>query len=337
MKKLLFTLFAAAMMLAMCMTSFASTTFSDNWYAVGDTWRISGNAGDVVNAWVCDDAVAANGQNVWYLIDRNGNMYSAGLVQDNTGNYYSLETNHNGYYGMLRYKSGNYDGIYLELEPSHNGAFGAIRNADGIAALKAKYGLVHLDIDNNNIVYTSQNREPVNYGTDVSTGGSSAGQKTSSGNVPAYIAAVLTGNGEVDWDVARDKYSTKVQDLGLAAYDRQCEEIMNIYRYSLGKAPIVRDKAVEAHLKELAVRSFTEPSSWAGVPEFGFVSEQIAKEGYSYAAEMKAHSCNDLTPYDFAYSLWSGTLMTDRMAFYAWEHRYYDGAYSYLHYAYLPL
>ena len=47
-------------------------------------------------------------------------MVNTGLVQDQTGNIYSLETSHNGYYGMLRYKSGAYDGVYLDLE-SHPG------------------------------------------------------------------------------------------------------------------------------------------------------------------------------------------------------------------------
>lgn len=324
-------------MLAMCMTSFASTTFSDNWYAVGDTWRISGNAGDVVNAWVCDDAVAANGQNVWYLIDRNGNMYSAGLVQDNTGNYYSLETNHNGYYGMLRYKSGNYDGIYLELEPSHNGAFGAIRNADGIATLKAKYGLVHLNIDNSNIVYTSQNREPVGPNTGASSGGTSGGsvtQNTNSG-VTSYIAAVLNSDGTVDWSVVKDRYGNKAKNLGIETYDRQCEEVANIYRYSLGMGPIARDKAVEAHMKELAVRSFTEPEEWSGVCYGSFVAEKLGKEGYDPADGRKYGGIDDATPWDFAFML-RDTVMTDKMAFYVWEHRY-GNSYATMHETYLPL
>ncbi|MBQ0100031.1 MAG: InlB B-repeat-containing protein, partial [Lachnospiraceae bacterium] len=73
-----------------------TVTFSSNWFTneLG-VWRIKNSAGQVVtNAWLCDDAVAANGQNVWYLLTQDGAMLAAGLVQDNTGNFYSLETNH---------------------------------------------------------------------------------------------------------------------------------------------------------------------------------------------------------------------------------------------------
>lgn len=132
------------------------TTFSKFWKEKNGNWIINDNQGNlIVNAWLCDDAVTANGKNVWYLMDGKGNMISAGLVQDNTGNYYSLETNHNGYYGCLRYKSGIYDGIYLELEQSHNGAFAAIKNPEGIEQLKKLYGVTQINIDNSNIVYTS--------------------------------------------------------------------------------------------------------------------------------------------------------------------------------------
>ena len=142
---------------AMSVVSFAAGTFSANWFQDTDgSWKIRNGSGAVVtNAWLCDDAVPANGKDVWYLLDANGNMITAGLVQDGTGNLYSLETEHNGYYGMLRYKSGEYGGIHLDLEESHGGAFAAIKNADGIEALKAKYGLTKVSIDNNNCVYTS--------------------------------------------------------------------------------------------------------------------------------------------------------------------------------------
>lgn len=132
-------------------------TFSEYWYQSEDgAWHIKdGNGNTIKNGWVCDDTVASNGQNIWYLIDANGNMVSHGLVKDQTGNIYSLETNHNGYYGMLRHTSGNYDGVYLDIEQSHDGAFGKIKNADGINALQSKYGLVVVDINNSNCYYTS--------------------------------------------------------------------------------------------------------------------------------------------------------------------------------------
>ena len=161
-KIMMFFVTAVALMMMATITAFAADTFSANWYQEQNgTWKIKdGNGTIVTNAWLCDDAIPANGKDVWYLLDANGNMISAGLVQDGTGNYYSLETNHNGYYGMLRYKSGTYDGVYLELESSHNGSFAAIKNADGIEALKTKYGLTKVNINNSNIVYTSSFNAP---------------------------------------------------------------------------------------------------------------------------------------------------------------------------------
>lgn len=143
-------------------TSYAaeSATFSEYWFQDSNgSWKVKDSSGNIIkNAWLCDDAVASNGQDVWYLLDSNGDMITAGLVQDGTGNYYSLETNHNGYYGMLRYKSGNYDGINLSLEGSHGGAFAAVLNQDGLNALKSKYGVTSVSINNANCVYTSSFR-----------------------------------------------------------------------------------------------------------------------------------------------------------------------------------
>lgn len=136
-------------------------TFSQNWYQDSyGVWRIKNNAGQVVaNAWLCDDAVMANGQNVWYLLTGDGAMIGAGLVQDNTGNYYSLETEHNGYFGMLRYINGYYNcngqSVYLTFNREHNGSFGAITNAEGLEKLKAIYGVTQYGIGNENAVYTA--------------------------------------------------------------------------------------------------------------------------------------------------------------------------------------
>ena len=137
-----------------------AVTFSPNWYTdeLG-VWRIKNSAGQVVtNAWLCDDAVAANGQNVWYLLRHDGAMIAAGLVQDATGNFYSLETNHDGYFGMLSYTDGYYNcngqQVYLKFSHEHNGTFGAVINADGIEKLKAIYGVTKYGIGNDNAVYT---------------------------------------------------------------------------------------------------------------------------------------------------------------------------------------
>ncbi len=154
-----------AMSLSLPLLSYAST-FSEYWYQDNQgNWHIKDNNGNMVtNAWLCDDAVGSNGQDVWYLIDANGNMVNTGLVQDQTGNIYSLETSHNGYYGMLRYKSGAYDGVYLDLESSHGGSFAKIKNQEGVTGLQGIYGLTQVNIDNSNCVYTSsfRNSNPVN-------------------------------------------------------------------------------------------------------------------------------------------------------------------------------
>ncbi len=133
-----------------------SATFSDKWFQdAAGIWRIRDGRGNVVkSAWLCDDAVAANGQNVWYLLNTDGTMLAAGLVQDNTGNYYSLETQHNGYFGMLRYVDGIYDGIYMEFSKNHDGTFGALKNQSAIDALKARYGVTKFAIGNENCVYS---------------------------------------------------------------------------------------------------------------------------------------------------------------------------------------
>ena len=139
-------------------SSSGGATFSSFWGQDGSgNWHIYYRNGQMVtNCWVCDDAVSSNGQNVWYLIDPYGNMVSAGLVRDSLGNYYSIETNHNGYYGMLRYRSGVYDSISLELEPSHNGRFGAINNATAINVLNSMYGTTDISYISTACVYTSQ-------------------------------------------------------------------------------------------------------------------------------------------------------------------------------------
>lgn len=152
-----FFVILAIMTAVFSMTVLADATFSSCWVQDSQgNWKVQYPDGRyVTNAWFCDDAVPSNGKDVWYLLDQNGDMISAGLVKDGTGNYYSLETEHNGYYGMLRYVPGNYGGVNLDLESSHGGAFASIKNDDGVANLSAKYGLTLVNIDNSNCVYSS--------------------------------------------------------------------------------------------------------------------------------------------------------------------------------------
>ena len=157
-KHALATFVLAAALAAAASIPAAAASFSSFWKQSSDgSWYVEDNTGKrITNAWLCDDAVPENGKDVWYLLDEWGNMITDGLVKDGTGNYYSLETEHNGYYGMLRYRSGNYGGIHLDLESSHAGAFAAIKNTEGIISLLQKYGLRDVSyINNSNIVYTS--------------------------------------------------------------------------------------------------------------------------------------------------------------------------------------
>lgn len=167
----------------------AESTFSEYWFQdIDGSWKVKDNNGNVVkNCWLCDDAVSSNGQNVWYLIDSNGNMVSAGLVRDSAGNYYSIETNHNGFYGMMRYQSGTYDGITLSLDGTHNGRFGAILNTDGINALQSKYGLTDISNISTACVYTSSFR---NSGTSTNQSSSTVSSSEQSSQSPAVGGGV---------------------------------------------------------------------------------------------------------------------------------------------------
>ena len=305
---IVFAMFAA-------ITSFAAGTFSENWYQSGDNWRIRDRNGyDIVNAWVCDDAVPENGKNVWYLIDGGGNMYSAGLVQDGTGNYYSIETNHNGYYGMLRYQSGTYDGIYLDLEQAHDGAFGAVKNQAGIDALKAKYGVTKFDIGNGNIVYTSDEKIAKTVGnTAVTAAGTTAASTTSSsdlwgagtfewydpkkhdpdnyykngGAIPDYVQRVLKENGEVDWVLTQELYSTPSRELTCEEVEKQIHEGIDIWRYHLGLAPLTRDRETEAKIR-------------ASVDSNGI--ESTIHEFYHYEKDQNNDTAGPYAPQDTAAS-----------------------------------
>jgi len=155
-KKLVASVAFIAAVIAFSISAFAAS-YSSAWYQNGGNWYIKGPQGNMVtSAWVCDNSSGPGSSDSWYLIDSNGAMVTHPLVQDGTGNYYSLETAHNGNYGMLRHINGTYDGVPLTFNQSHGGSFGAITNQDGINALKAKYGCYNVaHINNNNCIYTS--------------------------------------------------------------------------------------------------------------------------------------------------------------------------------------
>ncbi len=193
----------------LCMPAYANTpTFSEYWYQDSQgNWHIQDQNGNMVtNAWLCDDAVSSNGQNIWYLIDATGNMVSAGLVQDQTGNIYSLETSHNGYYGMLRYKSGVYDGVYLDLISEHMGSFAKINNQDGIVGLQAMYGLTQVNIDNSNCVYTSSFKNRNNYVDNE--------QKTPETNVNENNDKPNYSESDRPWGMTEEEFKRAIEDAG---------------------------------------------------------------------------------------------------------------------------
>ena len=198
-KKALLLAATMGLMLGISLTAQAAT-YSSYWVEENGAWKVKDPSGNVIaNAWLCDDAVLENGKDVWYLLDANGNMITAGLVQDGTGNFYSLETDHNGYYGMLRYQSGNYDGIDLMLDADHNGSFAAVLNQDGLSALKEKYGVTAVSIDNNNIVYTG------NFATQSSTQ-----QSIPDGECNYMIMYVSTNGNSLAMDAGTGPKGTKI-------------------------------------------------------------------------------------------------------------------------------
>ena len=139
-----------------------AVAYSPRWQKRADgKWFITRTNGQtVVNAWLCDDVIPTNGKKVWYLLQGDGTMLTAGLVQDNTGNFYSMEMDpHNQHYGMLRYQSGTYNcngqQIYIQFEENDIKTLGAIKNADAIQKLQAIYGVTRFPIGNETATYTS--------------------------------------------------------------------------------------------------------------------------------------------------------------------------------------
>ncbi|MDO4489245.1 MAG: InlB B-repeat-containing protein [Eubacteriales bacterium] len=136
-------------------------TYSQYWVNNTDgSWSVRNRSGQMVTgSWVCDDAVTSNGKNAWYLIGRDGKLVTTGLIRDASGNFYSIETAHNGYFGMMRFRNGYYncggENIYIEFEQSHNGSYGAIKNADAISRLTAIYGVNNVNVASTQCTYTA--------------------------------------------------------------------------------------------------------------------------------------------------------------------------------------
>ena len=110
--------------------------FSSYWYQDGANWKIQDGSGNMIsNAWVCDNAVTVNHNTDtnWYLMNPYGQMYE-GIIQDQSGNYYLLNPNHDGTYGMMVTTNGfTYNGVTYQFDQNHDGTFGKILNTGDIA------------------------------------------------------------------------------------------------------------------------------------------------------------------------------------------------------------
>ena len=276
MKKTMIFVVTAILSVILGVTAFAGT-YSEYWKqdASGNWYVQKPDGTKVTDAWLCDDAVAANGKDVWYLLDANGQMISAGLVQDGTGNFYSIETEHNGYYGMLRYKSGNYGGVNLQLEGSHNGNFAAIKNQDGIDALNAKYGLKSVaNINNNNCVYTSSFGGRTSSGAGV--GSVSAGNASSCGSSAPASQTASVGGKATSVDDAVAAFKAQHITEGMSEFEREMQIIMYLVQnvdydfdgYMNGRVP---DASYEAY--------------------GALVNGKAVCQGYAYAFQRLCNAC----------------------------------------------
>ena len=164
MKNILKTLILALVMsVIFAATALAASTYSSCWKMGFDgIWRVYDSSGVLQKScWFCDNGTSGSGpgtsnnNETWYLLDASGSMVSAPIVKDSSGRYYSLETEHNGYYGMLRHTTGNYNGVYIVFNQKHDGSFGCITNQDAIDTLVAQYGVTDITgINPANCVYS---------------------------------------------------------------------------------------------------------------------------------------------------------------------------------------
>ena len=155
-RKLSVSVLSALFVMVFAVSALAAQRFSDCFVKdASGNWKVKDVDGKyVTNAWVRDDAAGGTG---WYFFDVNGNMLVSPLVQDTVGRCYSFETDPNGNYGELRTQPGTYDGIFLDIETSDTGGtYGSIKNADGIEAMKEKYGMGSLDTTRSGRVFTSE-------------------------------------------------------------------------------------------------------------------------------------------------------------------------------------
>lgn len=221
------------------MTAFPiqAASFSEFWKQDNNgEWYVEKPDGErVTGVWLCDDAVEENGKEVWYLIGKNGYMVTAPLVRDDKGSCYSIETEHNGHYGMLRNTSGTYGGISLSIEEKHEGDFAAIQNDEGIRALEEACGMTDVsEISSKKCVYTSTFCEMTGEREMADTGSGQTGGKVRE-EVPEMKKVKAR---EVDEELCAEYF------IGY----------LNDYRRSLGLDPLETDDSQMSYAKERAYR-----------------------------------------------------------------------------------
>jgi len=151
---------ALLLCLVLIFSAFSSVANADELYDYSNKWFTSENAAGNIKwhinddnaqlmkkVWV-NDLESTMEEKPWYLIDENGSMIDHPIVKDKDGYYYAINNSvHDGSYGHMLYKDGEYYGVQLSFNRNHDGHYGAITNADGIAALAAKYGVKELTGD----------------------------------------------------------------------------------------------------------------------------------------------------------------------------------------------
>lgn len=175
------TLLALTIAGTFCMTCYAAD-FSNYWYQDGSTWKIHDQSGNTIaNAWVCDNAVTVNHNTDtnWYLMDASGNMYE-GIIQDQNGDYYLLNPEHNGTYGMMLTANGfTYNGVTYQFNQAHDGTFGKILNTQDIGRSGLKVSQVNTA--GRATYYTNDFRGSGSSSGGSSGSGSSGSQQSASG------------------------------------------------------------------------------------------------------------------------------------------------------------
>lgn len=164
-----------------CIFPIRTFAFSGNWYkAANGEMRIKNNLGaDITNAWICDDADTVN-PGAWYFIGSDGNLVHTGIVMDQNGNSYAIETSGENV-GMMRQKTGTYEGINLDIDTTHTGFFGRIKNSAAADEMAKRFGITHYDASTAKTVYTK------------SFIGPSSRTYISSGSYDDYQKRVLSG------------------------------------------------------------------------------------------------------------------------------------------------